>query len=684
MGAWIRGFIEALGIITPGPAQQSSNEIFPSPVGVPCRRDAPNSETAEYAVPERVDPNVLGGGPSASLDSETDIVVLDNLNDLSADLDSIQLYDEVYPMQYGRRSTKNLNASPHKRRWSSPFVHSAPISRSNDCLEQNTGFIVGNHSNRWCVPPPSRRLLAQPLPPLPSVGPSGAESMAGTIASSHTSSNLTADESVLQQEEAASEPEISIPTWSSTRAKCHVPLRKRRTSCCSRSPRLSPDTNHQVLPNLPRRHSSLISLYYQLPYNEPMVDVASGIPDPIGPLPASRDDLDEVDTVNMSTTTHNHHALGLDFASSSQSYDTSTTCAGFPSDLSLPCTEDIYSTDWRLRPLPSWPEDSPCAKPVNVALAAAAARRSVSCITGTKPRIASLEDPRIISTLPPRHELDSAFSNHLVDPVAHLLPGMVPIRPRINLFHRTAQSSHSSQTTTSSGAVAMACPSSSPRSEGTTRPASSTISWPPPAPEVEESEGYHVDWYLKPHPESNEATSPPDASESLAVARQPSNPISVNGRQCETVTDGVTHSGGDDYSPMNTSLILVATQLEEVQHGAQKLRSRRETLSFRLSNRLTKERSDKSETSPRPVSTEKTVVGDDASHAGICSQRDTAREDDGTEEATASLYARLAAIEMLISQAASMEARLRDEMIRYLPNGSSAPDPAFSTGLQLL
>ncbi|CAH8620686.1 unnamed protein product [Schistosoma rodhaini] len=96
-----------------------------------------------------------------------------------------------------------------KRRWSSPllivdsctkFPGSVYLSNieSNSALLTNNNSNNNNKSSHWHIPPPSRRLLAQPLPPLPSVGPSTCESMAGTITSdgSCTSSNVTPDDFV--------------------------------------------------------------------------------------------------------------------------------------------------------------------------------------------------------------------------------------------------------------------------------------------------------------------------------------------------------------------------------------------------------------------------------------------------------------------------------------------------------
>lgn len=140
------------------------------------------------------------------------------------------IYDEVCPPQPSFATTTTTANTPvtsllsstdttrnppslSKRRWSSPLLivdscTKFPGSFYLSNIESNNALLTNNNSNNnnshnkssnWhIIPPPSRRLLAQPLPPLPSVGPSTCESMAGTITSdgSCTSSNITPDDFV--------------------------------------------------------------------------------------------------------------------------------------------------------------------------------------------------------------------------------------------------------------------------------------------------------------------------------------------------------------------------------------------------------------------------------------------------------------------------------------------------------
>lgn len=90
------------------------------------------------------------------------------------------IYDDVCPSQ----PTFNSNCT---RRWSAPLFnqYSSPSS---------IGMNLVNKTQSWFIPPPSQRLLAEPLPTLPSLGPSACESRSGTISSSYASSNFTTDE----------------------------------------------------------------------------------------------------------------------------------------------------------------------------------------------------------------------------------------------------------------------------------------------------------------------------------------------------------------------------------------------------------------------------------------------------------------------------------------------------------
>ncbi|KAG5455283.1 hypothetical protein CSKR_113442 [Clonorchis sinensis] len=360
---------------------------------------------------------------------------------------------------------------------------------------------------------------------------------------------------------------------------------------------------------------------------------------------------------------------------------------------------------WTDSASPVWPEDS---RVNNKSMCAAAARRSVSCVTGTKPTI---NDPRTVATLPPRSELpsfvypDSSRPNPLDDARPNLL---------VSLTNDHSLSSTSSQTATSSG-VALTAGSFSSGSGGTTRPSSMAISWPPPPTLTEEpdfpgsdSDGHHN--HEKPQSRTT-ATSPrdsdgqdthtkvvgtiaktedgTDASRRNLFSSSSTKPTvkrmhTFNG--VDRSTQCPLSSSGLHYSPTNASLLLVTTQLEEVQQGAKKLRSRHAALSFRLANRLvrdqvhTVEELNKNGTGSEDRSHSTTPPSEDSTEdrPRISAASSYDHSADEGDEATSSLCARLAAIEMLIQQAESIETRLRDEVNQYMTTDLTVPTELVS------
>ncbi|KAF5399035.1 hypothetical protein PHET_07968 [Paragonimus heterotremus] len=678
----------------------------------------------------------------------------DEVSDIpSIDMLSAKLYDEVCSTQYTSPAVHTIPDSVYKRRWSSPLlpVQSAgrlyhfPYqlrlqSQQHSVPPSATEPITSHTSNsRWYIPPPSRRLLSQPLPPLPSVGPSGAESMAGTIDSSHASSSLTPEDEddAASLHSANSVPDFTCLARSSTH---HASKSSRRRVREPQRLHVLP-THHTPLssPNMSwhvpeygsrRRHSSLGSLddHYQTPHSvpdDPLVDEYWGSKElqfrENSLISSAQTYCVDASTTTTSTVTHSGYTLVSEDDGShvvAHSRDTSTTHVGFPSDLSLPCSEvaDYDEIPWqsRLSP-PSWPEDVGLTKSVNHA----AARRSVSCVTDTKSftgRLQSL-DPRVVATLPARRECDLPSQTQTASD-AVVFP--ITTETVLSTEATTSPSSNSSCTATSSGVALTATSFSSHStppfgSAGTTRPSSSAILWPPPPPTLtEEHEAFEVEdgencrttndrivaaelcvsANESKQQERSAAHEIEEPLESDTTSLPRSCPIRPQLRRANTATG----SGGDDakvpanvptagelnYSPNNASLILVATQLEEVQHGATKLRSRHQTLSFRLSSRLAREHRTsvadtldhalKSHSKPENRTEASSHDPHRAENDAETTQEQTSEvdvEEQEGEEATASLCARLAAIEMLIEQAESMEARLRDEINHYMSSSSA-------------
>lgn len=144
-----------------------------------------------------------GGGAQPTAGRRSTI---DNSQSLASEAPPSE-YDEVFSSSNNTTnnySCSNVELSPARRRWSSSSVlmHSACLSGSSGCTDaaehsnHYSPTVATNAPSHWHIPLPSRRLLAEPLPPLPSIGPSTAGSMTGTLSSSRASSSLpTPDES---------------------------------------------------------------------------------------------------------------------------------------------------------------------------------------------------------------------------------------------------------------------------------------------------------------------------------------------------------------------------------------------------------------------------------------------------------------------------------------------------------
>ncbi|KAF8572221.1 hypothetical protein P879_03600 [Paragonimus westermani] len=637
MGTWIRGFIEAL-------AEPSVERTIAS-----VKSSVSRSEVAEYDAPESAysySSTTRASDCRTRTTSDPRMCELteDEASDIqSINMRSVTLYDEVCSTQYTCPAVHNIPDPVHKRRWSSPllpvqsagrlchFSHQLRLQSQQHSLPPSETEPVTSHTStsRWYIPPPSRRLLSQPLPPLPSVGPSGAESMAGTIDSSHASSSLTPED---EDDAASLHSANSVPDFSclarsathqtskSSRRRVRVPQRLHvpPTHCTPLSspnmswqmPQYSSRRRHSSLGSLGDHHQTLHPVPDDLPIDEYWCPKELQFRE--GSLIANAQICcADASTSTTSTFTHSGYTLVSEDDSShvvAHSRGTSTTHVGFPSDLSLPCSDaadyDVIPWKSQLCP-PSWPEDVGLTKSVNHA----AARRSVSCVTDTKSftgRQQSL-DPRVVATLPARRECDlpsqtQTTSDAVVFPIA---TGMV-----LSTGATTSLSSNSSRTATSSGVALTAGSFSSIStppfgSSGTARPSSTAISWPPPPPTLtEEHEALEIEAGESCRPtddrigavefcvsanesKQQERSVPHEIEEPLGLDTTPlprSSPIRPPLRRANTTTG----SGGDDakvpanvptvsglhYSPNNASLILVATQLEEVQHGATKLRSR--------------------------------------------------------------------------------------------------------------
>ncbi|VDQ06640.1 unnamed protein product, partial [Trichobilharzia regenti] len=139
----------------------------------------------------------------------------------------------------------------------------------------------------------------------------------------------------------------------------------------------------------------------------------------------------------------------------------------------------------------------------------------------------------------------------------------------------------------------------------------------------------------------------------------------------------------DSISSSATSLLLIASQLAEVKQETNSLRSRKKDLSFRLSNLLALDHRDSQ--SKLGIDTfkfderfhsdkEDSQVNEDSRHDGDTVTVEKASTNEEQEniikikEATATLYARLTAVEMLLKNAESTEAQLEKEFGHLMTN----------------
>ncbi|THD23001.1 hypothetical protein D915_006222 [Fasciola hepatica] len=774
------------------------------------------SSCLEYDIPDDLDspdksrcPTLISPEPKVQHSSQPHQFAMVNPDhyklDSLSDSGSTNIYDEVCSPTMQDQTVNSVNGvvfSQFKRRWSSPSLPLSITPRPRMCwyganrAEKEASSLSpvactvpkANETSSirsWHIPPPSRLLLAQPLPPLPSVGPSAAESIAGTMTSSRTSSSQTPEEHrthLCSSSSHISEPEPDFantsnpirnrPSKSSYHNRCRCGSQQYDglpTNHNHHTPHSSPNIYSNPAQIGHKRHSSLGSLdddgerqryttdsaqtYQSLQRN------ASHHPNPgiLGWLVDSvRSHIIEAAPAraNLEQSVRSGHTIkasgrrGEDVGSVSEV--TNTLEISCPSETSLLGSSEthVHSTGpqlpWFDLPAQWWLDHhQQHAKAEHSAIAAA--RRSVSCITGTKPCLA-LTDARTAATLPARHEAET-----------------VMLRPP--LFNRQGGqlSQHSSHTATSSSGVALTVGSSSCSGSGcTTRPGSHlALSWPPP-PVPEEPSGwpdsetqdvyvYPSDLHLR---SASVVKSAREIQSSMSYANPNRNDIHV---QCDSISNHSSRNSSPSKShafisvhgsPNNTSLILAATQLEEVHEEANKLRSRRQTLSSRLTKTLTKHRrhttdcllpATQNETveqssenpvlvsSTTPVPTDDPKVCDptgtvlldqsvvpvlghveiDPSEAGnrnevkipvnknptqprMPEQTETIAvvgemvDELPEEEAVESLCARLAAVELLIQQAESTEARLREEFNQHFQQAAnSRPDQCFGTNDRL-
>ncbi|TGZ61550.1 hypothetical protein CRM22_007933 [Opisthorchis felineus] len=714
MGAWIRGFIEALGIIPLDPSKLSSSGDKPAQKDPPHCSSSDSPQTTydspgdTYSQPCEnlpiVQRSILGNHLIRNVNRNNtgrgELSIDQSISQI--DISSMTIYDEVCPPQ-DTSSILDSKALGYKCRRNPSSYSANPLGtpcfypRNLRALQQSCRDLISpdmslesyaaDQTDRWCVPPPSRRLLAQPLPPLPSVGPSGAESVTGTITSSHASSSLTPDDCAFSPV-VNSEPELLHSSTGSakTRSRNHRP----------------PRDPQNLSGSARRRHSSLGSMDQ---YGPTCRQSVGPYPDEVAPFPPDGQPILDDGDIFLQDLESSTSRTGCTLLSGQlRSQGTSTTHVDFPSNLSLLYQDDPTGLAWTNSASPVWPEDS---RFNNKSVCAAAARRSVSCVTGTKPTI---NDPRTVATLPPRSELppslvypDSSRSNPLDDVRPNLL---------VSLTNDHSLSSTSSQTATSSG-VALTAGSFSSGSGGTTRPSSMAITWPPPPTLTEEPDfpgSDSDDQHKHEKPQSRTTpTSPRDSdgqdthTDAVGTIAKTENGTAASRRDLflsnstkPTVKRMHTFNGVDrstqcplsprtlsdlHYSPTNASLLLVTTQLEEVQQGAKKLRSRHAALSFRLANRLVRE-----QVHTAKELSENSTGSEDRSHSTTPPSEDSTetrpklpaassydRSADEGDEATSSLCARLAAIEMLIQQAESIETRLRDEVNQYMTTDLRVP-----------
>ncbi|TNN08397.1 Pleckstrin y protein [Schistosoma japonicum] len=685
-----------------------------------------------------------------------------------------------------------------RHRWSSPLLivdscTKLPGSVYYSSDESNEAGLLTNTSSvslHWHrhIPPPSRRLLAQPLPPLPSVGPSTCESTAGTIASSCTSSNLTPDDllSGCQEYLVGGSTAIHLETdnyplyWSK---------KDRRIS-----------NRHSSLMNH-RRYASMSSLEYSIPYNEStstyghnnnekmnlkeekkmknmgilkqflshkQSDVAWNInSESDNFLYCYNNDIIVTTPGVLSSSICDHPVwsitsttAGIGVDSVVEQMHSSSVCSTFTSLILESDNTTLHKTDsdsntclvttastcttttsthtnfigdedndvnlrnsgdevslWKLKTENFLCSRDPALVECMKSSKLISARRCVSCLSGNKPTILRTNFnpdgiPISSSTLPIR----CGFEDTSMMYTEAITSDPALCRKSNKYWNRGSYSSNSSRTATSSG-VALTAEFSSPGSGGTTRPPSLTMSnYLPVTPVEEEQTNIEVNGAVHKHNDQYNYSFKVDPSKNTRKSQSfdygcqveipTSMPIPCYHQYTHNVNNIISNNNNEgditkDSLPHSTSLILIASQLKEIKQETNSLRSRKRDLSFRLSNHLSRGYDDKyvrklqnlqklnddivisavpnneihfdkenslidknfCDANDNDFANQPGVVNNDDKHVSECNGKI-----DEINETTASLYARLTAIEMLLRNAESTEARLEKEFGHLLIN----------------
>ncbi|CAH8861699.1 unnamed protein product [Trichobilharzia szidati] len=704
MGAWIRGFIQALGLISPTEdAINSKQETSHSMRGIASAKLGyiPQSSVMHertgfqqtHLKGDNVLPTVssswVGRIPNSIMEtSQTSVYYSDIHEDGDNDAVCVNktqnavnnpnfsntvIYDEVCPPQtiYSKSNNKDISATItplanssemsktsdinlSKRRWSSPLLiveSSTKIQTPGYSNESNTS-LFNNLSSHWHIPPPSRRLLAQPLPPLPSVGPSTCESIAGTITSCYTSSNITPDDFGGYQDESLTPASNIVESDGFPEFWCR---KDGKLNNC-KSSQMSAVTNH-------RRYASMSSLEYAASNTNNTNDDKRGDDEKQGKKTRNSSDVRLSESHNQShskvvfslddiyseprkitsspaftpiTTTESSHLSctkcctsistcvpvdPIEERTNSSSVCSTSTLLRY-SDVSnlhrancdratmgtciidehcnnnninvndQRCSDEINL--WELKSENTLSSKDPALVEYMKTYKLISARRCVSCLSGNKPTVLQTNSnvdgmPVLSSTLPVRSGSD--------DPVKHITGINLDVTGNDTLFMRKSNSqwnrgsfsSNSSRTATSSG-VAL---SSSPGSGGNTRPPSLAIPGCLPVTPVEEEQCNIEDFSHHTHHFNKELSDsvPFNVEQQSSIKKykysdyvcQVEIPSSVSFMSCHhnhhythvmnKVNSNTMHV--DSISSSATSLLLIASQLEEVKQETNSLRSRK-------------------------------------------------------------------------------------------------------------
>ncbi|XP_018652712.1 hypothetical protein Smp_145680 [Schistosoma mansoni] len=673
MGSWIRGFIQALGLVGPTDVAHQKNCSLHSTSSIEPKNTVllrPSyvsvQENHIHSVPliknHTVLPLTTTMNPLTSTSlihripnsimetSQTSMYYSDiHDNDVDDDVDNsnnnnsffvnvkkqetslsssnIVIYDEVCPPQ--PKTTRNPpSLSFSKRRWSSPllivdsctkFPGSVYLSNieSNSALLTNNNSNNNNKSSHWHIPPPSRRLLAQPLPPLPSVGPSTCESMAGTITSdgSCTSSNVTPDDFV------GCVDDVNDDNNGYQNEDEHVKL--------IRSTNINLETDNYPLYwsrkdkmlnscNLPssvlnRRYASMSSLEYSVPFNESSTSIYDNNSNNNGSTNEQKKPKRKNRNTNILKQFLSHKQCHSWIHNNDNKAEDNTNCTldiMNNSDSNSVCTTFMTDGDevslWNVRAENFLCSRDPALVEYMKSSKLISARRCVSCLTGNKPTILQKNSnldgiPISSSTLPVRCGSDDTATT-IMNTEAITSDPVLCQKLNIHYWNRNSYSSNSSRTATSSG-VALTAEFSSPGSGRTTRP--SSVAMPnnhPSATLVEEEQSnmensaihVHSDWYDLPLNlgQSKDTRKYHSSSEYGCQVEIPTSNLSmpnchqyphniVNSMNENNISDSITVK---DSIQRPTSLVLITSQLEEIKQETNSLRSRIRNLSFQLSN----------------------------------------------------------------------------------------------------